>query len=101
MYGLLKPTTLAAVVADLEEAVENGWAKLREHDQLEDAKAALVALVGEDQAEKMIENAGADRLREAAAAVLDKWLEHTGEADDWTGTAPEFEALAAALDAGN
>ena len=53
--GLLKMNTLVAIAADLEEACEEGWMKGREYPALEAVMAALVALAGEDESDRMID----------------------------------------------
>jgi len=58
MYALLKPTTLAAIIADLQEAEDNGWIG---HDSellaLDEATAQLASDVGPDEADRLITEA--------------------------------------------
>jgi hypothetical protein len=51
---LLKPKTLAIIAADLYESDEEGWMKSHEYPALEAVMAALVALVGEDEADRLV-----------------------------------------------
>jgi len=57
-FGLFTPTTLAAMVADLQLADERAWIACdEERNMLDQAMAQLVALVGQDQVDAMIEEA--------------------------------------------
>lgn len=56
MYGLLRPTTLAAIVADLRLADRESWiANDEERQDLEDAECALENLVGREEMERLIQ----------------------------------------------
>jgi predicted RNA-binding Zn-ribbon protein involved in translation (DUF1610 family) len=57
MFGLLRPTTLAVIIADLQNAEDNAWMKLNERLYLDDATTALVDLVGPEDADKLITEA--------------------------------------------
>jgi len=58
MYGLLRPTTLAAIIADLQNAEDNAWMACDEERlALDDATAALVDLVGPEDADHLITEA--------------------------------------------
>ena len=61
MYGLLRPSTLAAIVADLQEAEDEGWiGHPSEKLALDDATMALVDLVGPEDADRLITEAKED-----------------------------------------
>ena len=60
MWGLLRQTTLAGIIADLEDAEEQGWIACDEElHALEDAKAMLVSLIGKEDASSLIDKVGA------------------------------------------
>ena len=55
MFGLLKPTTLVRIVADLQEAEDESWMGCdQERIALDDALMALVDNVGPEEADRMI-----------------------------------------------
>ena len=58
MYGLLRPTTLAAVIADLQNAEDHAWMACDEERlALDEATIALVNLVGPEDADRLITEA--------------------------------------------
>ena len=58
MYGLLKPTTLAAIIADLQEAEDNSWMPHEPQAMaLDDATMQLASLVGPEGADRLITQA--------------------------------------------
>jgi len=59
MFGLLKADTLAMVVADLQEAVDEGMALSYQCPELGQAIAVLVSLVGWEKAGEKIAKAKA------------------------------------------
>jgi len=58
MYELLRPTTLAAIIADLQKAEDNAWiANDEERIALDDATAHLASTVGPEEADRLITEA--------------------------------------------
>lgn len=98
MWNLLRPTTLAAIVTDLQELLEEGTEDSTAFPALENAKVALVNAVGYDMAQEMVGHVftAGNMLYAAANATLDLWDKY-GLGENYEETEPVYLALRRAL----
>lgn len=99
MWDLLRPTTLAAIVTDLQEVLEEGTEDYSAFTALDSAKIALVHAVGYDMAQEMVGHVftAGNVLYAAANATLNLWNKY-GLGDDDAESEPVWSALCRALE---